>query len=151
MGKCGWTMGMSHPPLKRRESPFGCPLTPAKKGSLKERTPICSQFRDSPPDSLTWIAIFLENPPKRCPGSTLLSNENSRLDEQMLKGRYFTWTPCRLVGGFLGSCFKLKGKPKGQSWLFRESPEILWMDEILHHFETMGKHCLLVFTGESSF
>ena len=29
--------------------------------------------------------------------------------------------------------------------------EILWMDEILHHFETMGHHCLLVFTGESSF
>ena len=28
---------------------------------------------------------------------------------------------------------------------------ILWMDEILHHFETMGSRCLLVFTGESSF
>ena len=28
---------------------------------------------------------------------------------------------------------------------------LLWMDEILHHFETMGIHCLLVFTGESSF
>ena len=27
---------------------------------------------------------------------------------------------------------------------------VLWMDEILHHFETMGNHCLLVFTGESS-
>ena len=26
---------------------------------------------------------------------------------------------------------------------------ILWMDEIMHHFETT--HCLLVFTGESSF
>ena len=26
---------------------------------------------------------------------------------------------------------------------------ILWMDEILHRFETMGSHCLLVFTGES--
>ena len=25
------------------------------------------------------------------------------------------------------------------------------MDEILHHFETMGNHCLLVYTGESSF
>ena len=25
------------------------------------------------------------------------------------------------------------------------------MDEILHHFETMGHHYLLVFTGESSF
>ena len=25
------------------------------------------------------------------------------------------------------------------------------MDEIPHHFETMGSHCLLVFTGESSF
>ena len=25
------------------------------------------------------------------------------------------------------------------------------MDEILHHFETMGDHCLLVFTGESPF
>ena len=25
----------------------------------------------------------------------------------------------------------------------------LWMDEVLHHFETMGSHCLLVFTGES--
>ena len=28
---------------------------------------------------------------------------------------------------------------------------ILWMDEILHHFETMGNHNLLAFTGESSF
>ena len=28
---------------------------------------------------------------------------------------------------------------------------ILWMDEILDHFETMRNHCLLVFTGESSF
>ena len=26
---------------------------------------------------------------------------------------------------------------------------ILWMNEILHHLETMGNHCLLVFTGES--
>ena len=25
------------------------------------------------------------------------------------------------------------------------------MDKILHHFERMGNHCLLVFTGESSF
>ena len=25
------------------------------------------------------------------------------------------------------------------------------MDEILHHFETMGNHCVLVFTRESSF
>ena len=28
---------------------------------------------------------------------------------------------------------------------------LLWMDEILHHFETMGSHCSLLFTGESSF
>ena len=27
---------------------------------------------------------------------------------------------------------------------------MLWMDEILHHLELMGYHCLLVFTGESS-
>ena len=27
---------------------------------------------------------------------------------------------------------------------------LLWMDEILHHFETMRRHCLLVFTGEPS-
>ena len=26
---------------------------------------------------------------------------------------------------------------------------LLWMNEILHHFETMGSHCWLVFTGES--
>ena len=25
---------------------------------------------------------------------------------------------------------------------------ILWMDGILHHFETIGNHCSLVFTGE---
>ena len=31
------------------------------------------------------------------------------------------------------------------------SPVILWMDEILHHFETMANHYLLVFIGESSF
>ena len=28
---------------------------------------------------------------------------------------------------------------------------LLWLDEILHHFETMGNHLLLVFTRESSF
>ena len=28
---------------------------------------------------------------------------------------------------------------------------ILWMDEILHHFGTMGTHCLLAFTGKPSF
>ena len=27
----------------------------------------------------------------------------------------------------------------------------LWMDKILHHLETMGNHCALAFTGESSF
>ena len=26
----------------------------------------------------------------------------------------------------------------------------LWMDKILHHFETMGNHCLLVFTGNQT-
>ena len=26
---------------------------------------------------------------------------------------------------------------------------ILWADEFLHHFETMGNNCLLVFPGES--
>ena len=30
-------------------------------------------------------------------------------------------------------------------------PNILWVDEILHHVETTGNHCLLVFTGQSSF
>ena len=29
--------------------------------------------------------------------------------------------------------------------------DTLWMDEILHHFETMGNHCLLAFAGQSSF
>ena len=28
---------------------------------------------------------------------------------------------------------------------------LLWMDEILHHLETMGSHGCLVFTGESTF
>ena len=28
---------------------------------------------------------------------------------------------------------------------------VLWMDEILHHFETMGNHCSLAFTVELSF
>ena len=27
---------------------------------------------------------------------------------------------------------------------------LLWMDEILHHFETTGNHAMLVFTGESN-
>ena len=27
---------------------------------------------------------------------------------------------------------------------------LLWMDEILHHFESMGSHCALAFGGESS-
>ena len=28
--------------------------------------------------------------------------------------------------------------------------DILWMEELLHHFETIGRHCLLVFSGDSS-
>ena len=34
-------------------------------------------------------------------------------------------------------------------WISQPSEEemILWMDEILHHFETTGNHCLSVFTG----
>ena len=35
--------------------------------------------------------------------------------------------------------------------LHRRSEQTLWMDELLHHFETMGHHCLWEFTGESSF
>ena len=31
-----------------------------------------------------------------------------------------------------------------------EKCALLWMDDILHHFKTMGRHCLLVFTGESN-
>ena len=34
---------------------------------------------------------------------------------------------------------------------FQPMWEILWMDKILHHFETMGSHFSLVFKGESSF
>ena len=30
-------------------------------------------------------------------------------------------------------------------------PKMLWMDKILHQFETMKKHCLLAFTGKPSF
>ena len=29
--------------------------------------------------------------------------------------------------------------------------DILWIDEILHHVETMGNHCALVFTRDKSF
>ena len=32
-----------------------------------------------------------------------------------------------------------------------ETGTILWTDAILHHFATMGNHCLLVFAGETSF
>ena len=39
----------------------------------------------------------------------------------------------------------LEPGPKGN----RDLGAILWMDEILHRFEAMGNHCLLVFTGES--
>ena len=30
-------------------------------------------------------------------------------------------------------------------------PSLLWMDEILHHFKTIGNYSLLVFTRDSSF
>ena len=33
--------------------------------------------------------------------------------------------------------------------IFAIAAAILWMDEILHHLETMRNHCSLVFTGES--
>ena len=32
-----------------------------------------------------------------------------------------------------------------------KSEVLLWMDELLHHFETMVNHCLLVVTREVSF
>ena len=38
----------------------------------------------------------------------------------------------------------------GEESAMKEALEVLWMDEILHHLEAMGNHCLLVFTGESS-
>ena len=42
--------------------------------------------------------------------------------------------------------FKLE-KPRSIS---TSSLHILWMDEILHHFETTGNHGMLVFAGESN-
>ena len=40
-------------------------------------------------------------------------------------------------------------------WESSTDPQIqvslLWMDEILHHFETMGSCCLWAFTGQSSY
>ena len=36
-------------------------------------------------------------------------------------------------------------------FFWRVLAPILWMDEILHHLETMTNYGLLVFTGESSF
>ena len=47
----------------------------------------------------------------------------------------------------------VSGKPKGPWGLgvwTNIDTHILWMDKILHHLETMGNHCLLEFTGESS-
>ena len=41
--------------------------------------------------------------------------------------------------------------PRSNGNWFCVGQELLWMDEILQHFETMGNHCLLVFTEESSF
>ena len=35
-----------------------------------------------------------------------------------------------------------------QAHLFFKEGHLLWMDEILHHFEFNANHCLLVFTGE---
>ena len=38
-------------------------------------------------------------------------------------------------------------RPKGHAaLLLLRNFNTLWMDEILHHFETMGNHSLLVFT-----
>ena len=40
---------------------------------------------------------------------------------------------------------------KKKSRVFRcYGGDLLWMDDILHHLETMGNHCLLAFTRESS-
>ena len=46
-----------------------------------------------------------------------------------------------------------QGEPRGSIETNTTSAfaPILWVDKILHHFETMGNHCSLVFTGESSF
>ena len=47
-----------------------------------------------------------------------------------------------------GSCkFRLSARLSG------ESPDfcaLLWVNELLHHFETIENHCLFVFTGEAS-
>ena len=47
----------------------------------------------------------------------------------------------------LGGCPLLVGI---QTTFGGNTPLILWMDEILHHFEIMGNHCLLLFLGESN-
>ena len=51
-----------------------------------------------------------------------------------------------------GSQLKPCGEAKARSRRTHPIQPILslWMDTILHHSETMGYHCLLVFVGESS-
>ena len=43
------------------------------------------------------------------------------------------------------------GREENEAFILKTFPDILWVDDFLHHFEAMGNHCLLVFTGESSF
>ena len=53
---------------------------------------------------------------------------------------------------FKQSNAQVAGRPSaGSSLRMKEQYILLWMDKILHHFETIGNHCSLVFTGESSF
>ena len=87
--------------------------------------------------------------------STVLGNELDVLfTEKLFKG-----AACDSPGS------KLRGR--GSFWQFLQVLSIsrlcegkaaaslhaapLWMDEILHHFESRGSHCLLVFVWESSF
>ena len=46
---------------------------------------------------------------------------------------------------------RTKRPQRNLDWTTTPCMELLWMDNTLHHFETWGPICLLVFKGESSF
>ena len=51
----------------------------------------------------------------------------------------------------VNSEWKVGGGGRPAAWPTSKRVVILWMDESLHHFETTGIHCWLVFTRESGF
>ena len=125
-------------PTRHRESgglPFGVPSNQPKKDYPRKNTRLC--FRPPPP------------PPNVPPPPPPLPPKHINTFPTLLRF-CLPKRPAKALQGLARDTFQTADSPlplSSRGSVSRWDPELLWMDEILHLFETAGNHCLLVFTG----